>query len=274
MPRRRRAGVGCKLQPVYTNTMTTSPMASDNDLQRTALIGRIAAGLAHDINGPVGVIIGFADLARETLRSARDGRIDPEAAQRMLEYVDMISDAAVRARTLTRGVWVFARAQPGAVGPVDLTRATRLAAALAMPELRGARIETAATESDLIAPEPGAEPLGPIAHGDMALCTQGLVSLFLAAPHALPSGGMVSWDVRASAREISVEFTGRPYDGSGKGEDWPAPAMAREAFEKQGGRLHEPGGPSVVGVLPVAAGRVGRENSPARSKPAVRRPRG
>lgn len=271
-------------------------MTSENELQRAALIGRIAAGLAHDINGPVGVIIGFADLARESLRSAGDGQMSPEAARRVLEYVDMISDAAVRARTLTRGVWVFARTQPGVVGPVDVLRAVRLSAALAMPELRGARIESPASDSDLAAVEPNAPPLGPVAHGDFALCAQGLVSLFLAAPRALPAGGSVSWDVRLSGGEVRVELTGRPYDGNSKVQDWPATEMARAAFEKQGGRLHEPGGPSVVGILPAAvapgaaiAGRAANNrtsgiNSTAnevraatsgeKARPAARRPRG
>jgi signal transduction histidine kinase len=250
-------------------------MVSDNDQQRAALIGRIAAGLAHDINGPVGVIIGFADLARETLRSAQDGRVDADSAKRVLEYVDLISDAAVRARTLTRGVWTFARNRPGPAGPVDLARAVRMSAALAMPELRGARIETAATESDLVPPDAGAPPLGPVAHGDLTLCTQGLVSLLLAAPHALPSGGTVTWEVRSSGREVNVVLAGRPYESDGRVADWPAPAMARAAFEQQGGRLNEPGGPSVIGVLPAAVdhGDV-RSAGEARGRPEAKRPRG
>jgi signal transduction histidine kinase len=250
-------------------------MVSDSDQHRAALIGRIAAGLAHDINGPVGVIIGFADLAREALRSSQDGRIDAESAKRVLEYVDMISDAAVRARTLTRGVWTFARNRPGPAGPVDLARAVRMSAALAMPELRGARIETAATESDLAPPDAGTPPLGPIAHGDLALCTQGLVSVLLAAPAALPSGGTVTWDVRGNAREVTVVITGRPYESDGRIQDWPAPALARAAFEQQGGRLQESGGASVVGVLPAAVehGDV-RPAGESSGRPAGKRPRG
>ncbi|MBI2964841.1 MAG: hypothetical protein HYY34_01405 [Chloroflexi bacterium] len=254
-------------------------MTSEDELQRAALIGRIAAGLAHDINGPVGVIIGFADLARDTLRSAGAGQMSPESARRVLEYIDMISDAAVRARTLTRGVWVFARTQSGVVGPVDVLRAVRLSAALATPELRGARIETPATEGDLAAVEPGAPALGPHAHADFALCAQGLVSLFLAAPRALPAGGSVSWDVRLSGGDIRIELTGRPYDGNSKVQDWPATEMARAAFEKQGGRLHEPGGPSVVGVLPAAivsgaANEAWTVGGGEKAKPVMRRSRG
>jgi len=32
---------------------------------RTGLVGRVAAGLAHDLNGPIGVVLGFTQLARE-----------------------------------------------------------------------------------------------------------------------------------------------------------------------------------------------------------------
>lgn len=226
-------------------------MTSENSVQREALIGKIAAGLAHDINGPVGVIIGFADLAREAMNSASERGFDAASTGRITEYIDMISSAAIRARTLTRGVWVFARSAPGTLGDVDLTRATRLAIALSIPELRGARIEAETDENDLLAPEPGAAPLGPVAHGDFALSTQGLVSVLLAAPTALPAGGVITWDVNRSATSVTLRINGRPYDAA-KGQEWTIPPLARSAFESQGGRIALEGRSTIVTVLPGA----------------------
>lgn len=58
-------------------------MTSGNSVQRAALIGKIAAGLAHDKNGPAGVIIGFADLARGAIKTATRDGFDKNSTDRL-----------------------------------------------------------------------------------------------------------------------------------------------------------------------------------------------
>lgn len=240
-------------------------MTSENSVQREALIGKIAAGLAHDINGPVGVIIGFADLAREAINTAARDGFDADATGRLTEYIDMISSAAIRARTLTRGVWVFARSQPGTVGAVDVTRAVKLATALAIPELRGARIEAESDENDLLAPEPGAPAQGPLARGDFALSTQGLVSVLLSAPSAMPAGGAITWEVTKSGAGVTLRIAGRPYD-AGQAQDWAIPPLAISAFEGQGGTISREGRSTIVTVLPDAGTGESGADGPKKSR--------
>ncbi|MBI4307163.1 MAG: hypothetical protein HY678_12670 [Chloroflexi bacterium] len=225
-------------------------LTPETDLHRHALVGRIAAGLAHDINGPIGVIIGFTDLAREAVRG--NPTMDAASAIRLTEYLDMISNAATRARSLTRGVWTFAKTAPGTTGNVDVVRTIRMSAALATPELRGAKIESAATEDDLLQAEPGAKPLGPLVRADPALCAQAFVGLFLAAPGALPAGGSVSWNVMEIRGAVRIELSGRAHDG-GPEQNWPVPEMARTAFEIQSGHIKTPGGPAVHAILPASS---------------------
>lgn len=52
-------------------------------MQRVALIGKIAVGLAHDKNGPAGVIIGFADLARGAIKTATRDGFDKNSTDRL-----------------------------------------------------------------------------------------------------------------------------------------------------------------------------------------------
>jgi len=111
------------------------------DLERFALIGRIASGLAHELNGPIGVAIGFTELARETIDSAGTEGLDPAGTRKVADYLGLIGDAGLRARSLTRLMWSFAKARPGTVEDFDVAEALTQASNLATPALKVAQIE-------------------------------------------------------------------------------------------------------------------------------------
>ena len=103
---------------------------------RMELVGRVAAGLAHDLNGPVGVVLGFTQLAREKLES------DDAAAQNgVVEYLKMIESAGENARSLARDMWEFAKTASGEVVEFDLAELLEISARLIAPLLRVAAIE-------------------------------------------------------------------------------------------------------------------------------------
>jgi two-component system, cell cycle sensor histidine kinase and response regulator CckA len=76
--------------------------------QKLEAIGVLAGGVAHDFNNMLGAIIGYAELAMQTLDSA-----DP-----MRKNISKILDAAQRSANLTRQLLAFARKQT--VEPVVL----------------------------------------------------------------------------------------------------------------------------------------------------------
>ena len=69
--------------------------------QKMEAIGRLAGGIAHDFNNLLGIIIGYSELSKNTLRS--------DAPQ--LEQVEQISKAAEQAASLTRNLLTFSRRQ-------------------------------------------------------------------------------------------------------------------------------------------------------------------
>ena len=219
-------------------------MAED---ERFTLIGRVASGLAHELNGPIGVAIGFTDLARETVDSAGGEGLDPTHVQKLTEYLDLIRDAGLRARSLTRLMWSFAKARPGSVEDFDIVEALTQASDLATPALKVAQIEARHEDS-------GAATA--VAHADPVLCLESLVALLLASPSALPDGGTVVWEA-ASDPNQTVGFTmrGEPWGEVGAAP-WTVPASVRETFEAQGGTIEaaeSPGkhGSEVRGCLPA-----------------------
>ncbi len=69
---------------------------------RLATIGQLSAGLAHELNEPLGNILGFAQLAAKT----------PGLPDRASEDITKITRAALHAREVIRKLMLFARQSP------------------------------------------------------------------------------------------------------------------------------------------------------------------
>ncbi len=230
--------------------------------ERSALVGKIAAGLAHDLNGPIGIVLGFNDLSREIIAAGGgDGGLSTGQVSKISEYLDLVDGAAKRARTLTQEIWEFAKSQPGSTIEFAVEDQLSLAARLAAPALRSFGIETPEQppeqSEDGVDGEsaPAASAAGALITADPSLCAQAFVALFLESPVALPAGGQLSWRVSGAGGpdgidRLKIEFQARTWENE-PGGLWPVPPQAETAMRLQGGRLETPGsGGQVTVVLP------------------------
>ena len=208
--------------------MTENERPGTEELERFALIGRIASGLAHELNGPIGVGISFTQLARETVGASDDEPIDPVRVVKLREYLRLIEEASLRARSLTRMMWSFAKARSGTVESFDIVETLTQASSLATPALKVAQIEARHEDS-------GAAVA--IVRADPVICLESLVALFLASPSALPDGGTAVWEVTENSNQ-TVGFTvrGEPWGEVGTAP-WTIPVSVRKTFEAQGGTI-------------------------------------
>ena len=230
--------------------------ALDFEREQAALIGRISAGLAHDLNGPVGVILGFTELAAEIVAADDSGNgLQAAETQKVASYLEMIEQSALRARGLTREIWEFARATVGTTGDLDLDEQLDFAARLAAPALRTEGVELPPQEDVEGAPDaPSAIGAGRLVVADRALLVQGLVGLMMEATAALPSGGKVEWEASAASGNcIQVKFTAVDWEGSSPAE-WPVPDHSRECFERTGDSIEDGAGVGRAVVRLPAAG--------------------
>lgn len=99
---------------------------------RLASLGTMAAGVAHELNNPLAVVLGNAGFVLESLRAMRDGGADDDAAQ----AVEEILVAARRMGTIIGDLRVLARPPERAERRTDARRAVEWALRVAAPELR------------------------------------------------------------------------------------------------------------------------------------------
>jgi signal transduction histidine kinase len=99
-------------------------MAAD----RLAALGRLAAGVGHEINNPLAYVIGNLQIALESLRH----RDTAEATERLEEALG----GAERIRLIVRDLKVFGAHAPEALAPVDVHRVVDSCARVAESEIR------------------------------------------------------------------------------------------------------------------------------------------
>jgi signal transduction histidine kinase len=80
--------------------------------ERMAALGRVVAGVAHEIHTPLGAILSTLELVRDRLAAGR--------ADELSELVDLMQDAGERIRKVVRTLRVFSRLDAAQVETVDI----------------------------------------------------------------------------------------------------------------------------------------------------------
>ena len=157
---------------------------------RLATIGMLAAGLAHELNEPLGNILGFAQLAKK-------GEDVPKQTKQDIEKIET---ASLYARQIVQNLLIFARQKPPQKTRFNLNQV--VANGLSFLEARCTK-EGIELIRDLY-------PDMPEIAADSSQFGQLLVNLVVNAIQAMPDGGKLTVKTSASSSNISliVEDTG------------------------------------------------------------------
>lgn len=103
--------------------------------EKMGAIGRMMAGLAHELNNPLASVLGFAELLDERLRD------EPASSELRTGFVEPLLAEAKRARELVRGLLRFSRRSSMTMEPVPLRETLDLVARLRAHEFQQAGLE-------------------------------------------------------------------------------------------------------------------------------------
>ncbi len=163
---------------------------------RLAKIGQLTAGVAHELNEPLGSILGFAQLA------AKSKRLPAQVARDLAHIIQ----SALHAREVIKKLMLFSRQVPNRKMEVNLNNL--IAEGLAFIEPRFA-------ESKIIF-EKNFDDALPAINADPSQLTQVLVNLVVNAIQAMPGGGRLSIQTAAvpEGAVLVVQDTGVGMDES------------------------------------------------------------
>jgi two-component system NtrC family sensor kinase len=168
--------------------------------EKLAAVGKLAAGVVHEINNPLATISACAEaLESRLIEGAFDA--SPEVAD-LREYLGLIRAEAFRCKSITNGLLDFSRTRTGERDLVDLASVINSAARLVAHQRRssGVEIEIAIEIDDEIAP----------VIGDSGQLQQAVIALAGNGIDAMPDGGRLT--LGASLQDgnllVSISDTG------------------------------------------------------------------
>jgi signal transduction histidine kinase len=139
---------------------------------RLATIGQLAAGIAHELNEPLGTILGFAQLTRK--QNDLPTQVDQD--------LEKIANAALFAREVIRKLMTFARRMPPKKTHVDLNEVVKESLDFFISRASKAGVELRKELSER----------SPVLTADPAQLTQVLINLVVNALQAMPEGGTLT----------------------------------------------------------------------------------
>jgi signal transduction histidine kinase len=95
-------------------------------VQRLKALGRLAAGIGHEINNPLTFILGSIEAVQEIL-AAREAQFDGATYDELAHLLDAALTGTDRIAQIVRSIKMFVRPEEAVAEPVDVSAAMRLA---------------------------------------------------------------------------------------------------------------------------------------------------
>jgi hypothetical protein len=162
---------------------------------KLAALGTLSAGIAHEINNPIGIITSRVEVM---LLEAEGEELPAE----MRKDLDVILRHARRVASITQGLLSFARQSSGVRAPVNLNRVVEEILQLVRKDMDRARVQVTLRRDEAL----------PEMVADANAIGQVLLNLLTNARRAMPDGGEITietgYDPEARSVRLVVQDTG------------------------------------------------------------------
>lgn len=157
--------------------------------EKLAAVGRLAAGVVHEINNPLATIAACAEALESRVADGAYGS-SPDVED-LREYLQLIRAEAFRCKNITNGLLDFSRARAVERLPVDAADAVEAAARLIQHQKRGPEVQIEVEREEQM-PQVAADP------GQLQ---QAVIILAENAIDAMPEGGRLTLRTRGGGAD-------------------------------------------------------------------------
>jgi two-component system NtrC family sensor kinase len=143
--------------------------------EKLAAVGKLAAGVVHEINNPLATIAACAEALES--RAAENAFGESKDVEDLREYLTLIRSEAFRCKTITNGLLNFSRQRGAEFAPVNFADVLRSAEHLIRHQSRNAEVRTELNAGDEL----------PYVSGDEGQLQQAVIALATNAIDAMPA---------------------------------------------------------------------------------------
>lgn len=162
--------------------------------EKLAAVGRLAAGVVHEINNPLATIAACAEALEARTDEGAYGK--GEDADDLRDYLNLIRSEAFRCKSITNGLLDFSRVRTGTQTLADVAEIVRSSSNLLTHQKRGRNVEISVEIS----------PNLPKVSADEGQIQQAIIALATNAIDAMPEGGRLTFRVYARRQRVFLEI--------------------------------------------------------------------
>ncbi len=163
--------------------------------EKLAAVGRLAAGVVHEINNPLATISACAEALES--RIADGSFAGSPALDDLQEYLSLIRSEAFRCKSITTGLLDFSRTRTAQHVLLDLSDVINSTAKLLVHQQRGGKIDLRIETADNL----------PLVLGDPGQLQQAIITLATNAVDAMQAGGVLTISSRSEGKNLLLEVS-------------------------------------------------------------------